>query len=136
MLVGCGVGLGWGVRGPAGMQTGRHGVRQADNETRRQGEAERDREIERARERQRERERDKRGRSKDKDGDGGKDRKRDRGTDGQKHTVRQKYVNTPRNFKNPSKSEPKSNFVRQQIVRQVYTPKPTHEVIQSNFLTV
>ena len=56
MLVGCGVGLGWGVRGPAGMQTGRHGVRQADNETRRQGEAERDREIERARERQRERE--------------------------------------------------------------------------------
>ena len=58
MLVGCGFGLGWGVRGPAGMQTGRHGVRQADNETRRQGEAERDREIERARERQRERERD------------------------------------------------------------------------------
>ena len=52
--------LGWGggVRGPAGMQTGRHGVRQADNETRRQGEAERDREIERARERQRERERE------------------------------------------------------------------------------
>ena len=44
--------------GLAGMQTGRHGVRQADNETRRQGEAERDREIERARERQRERERE------------------------------------------------------------------------------
>ena len=95
-----------------------------------------DRESQRKAERERERERHKRGRSKDRDGDGGKDRKRDRGTDGQKHTVRQKHVNTPRNFKNPSKSEPKSNFVRQQIVRQVYTPKPTHEVMQSNFLTV